>query len=109
MLLAIGLLFIIGNFPQVITVPVEFVVEFFLERIIPQPLVAHLLHSEHRAVTHRVRSRRRGEPGGWVVRSLGFCWNGAIGDGEAWFPVELHEHKRHLLPRIRLQQREQHP
>ncbi len=41
MLLAIGLLFIIGNFPQVITVPVEFVVEFvvefFLERIIPQP------------------------------------------------------------------------
>ncbi len=44
-----------------------------------------------------------------MVRSLGFCWNRVIGDGEAWFPVELHEHKRHLLTRIRLQQREQHP
>ena len=37
MLLGIGLLFIIVYYPQVITVPVEFVAEFFLERIIPQP------------------------------------------------------------------------
>ena len=37
MLLGIGLLFIIGNFPQLITVPFEFVGEFILDRIIPQP------------------------------------------------------------------------
>ena len=36
-LLGIGLLFIIGNFPQLITVPFELGAEFILDRIIPQP------------------------------------------------------------------------
>ena len=36
MLLSIGLLFIIVYYPQLITVPVEFVAEFILDRINPQ-------------------------------------------------------------------------